>query len=208
MSAQESVILLHGLWMGPWVMGWISHHLMSEGYAVRALSLNSMSDSPDAHVDRLAKAVEEAECQRVHLLGHSLGGVVSLRYLQEREHVRVGRCLLMGVPALGCQAARQLDLQPWGALLGTSRELWFSPFAPSVPEVIEVGAIAGNHAFGLGPLFTHLDGPSDGVVTIDETRIAGLKDHIVLEVSHTAMLFSTEVANQAAAFLKRGSFQR
>ena len=194
--------------MGPWAMSWLADELSDAGFETRALALHSMSDSPETHVARLSQAVSEVEADRVHLLGHSLGGVIALRYLQNATDERLGRALLLGTPALGCQAARQLDRQPWGGLLGSSRDLWLAPFAQTVPGSVEVGAIAGDHAFGLGPLFTSLDGPSDGVVTVAETRIAGLRDHIVLHVSHSLMLISAEVARQATAFLTAATFLR
>lgn len=202
------VLLLHGLWMGPWAMSWLADELSEAGFETRALALHSMSDSPETHVARLAQAVAEADADRIHLMGHSLGGVIALRYLQNTIDKRLGRVLLLGTPALGSQAARQLDRQPWGGLLGSSRDLWLAPFAQTVPGNVEVGAIAGDHAFGLGPLFTSLDGPGDGVVTIAETRIAGLHDHIVLHVSHSLMLISAEVARQATAFLNSAAFLR
>ena len=53
-----------------------------------------------------------------------------------------------------------------------------------------------------------LPGDNDGVVTIEETRIPGLADHIVLPVSHSGMLFSGDVADQTANFLRQGKFAR
>ncbi len=194
--------------MGSWAMSWLAHELSEAGFDARALALHSMSDSPEAHVARLARAVVESDTDRIHLMGHSLGGVILLRYLQNAMDKRLGRAVLLGAPALGCQAARQLDRQPWGGLLGNSRELWLAPFAQAVQGNVDVGAIAGDHAFGLGALFVSLEGPNDGVVTVAETRIAGLRDHIVLPVSHSAMLISAEVSRQAAAFLKAGRFLR
>jgi hypothetical protein len=53
-----------------------------------------------------------------------------------------------------------------------------------------------------------LPAPSDGVVSVEETRIAGMRDHIVLDVSHTGMLLSGAVARQICAFLRDGRFAR
>ena len=50
------------------------------------------------------------------------------------------------------------------------------------------------------------DGPGDGTVSIHETRIDGLTDHTVLAVTHSSMLYSAGVADQAACFLENGSF--
>src|SRR5690606_19274887 len=72
----------------------------------------------------------------------------------------------------------------------------------------DVGVIAGSMKLGLGRLFAHLETEHDGTVMVSETLLPGAKDHIVLAVTHTGMLFSAEVAEQAAHFLKHGAFKR
>ena len=63
--------------------------------------------------------------------------------------------------------------------------------------------------FGCGvATLVDLDGDHDGTVLVAETQLPGAKDHIVLHTSHTAMLFSTEVARQIVTFLREGKFQR
>ena len=48
--------------------------------------------------------------------------------------------------------------------------------------------------------------PHDGAVAVEETRLPCARDHIVLPVSHSGMLLSQAVAEQAAAFLRDGRF--
>jgi pimeloyl-ACP methyl ester carboxylesterase len=195
--------------MGGWAMSWLAHRLKSAGWQTASIAYHSMAEAPDRHVERLAAAVASIRGSTVHLLGHSMGGIIVLRYLQAGADSRVRRALLLGTPAAGCEAARLFERQPWGgALLGRSLELWQSPFAERIESEVEVGAIAGSEPFGLGPLFVHLAAPSDGVVRVEETRIAGLRDHVVLPVSHTGMLISNDVAAQAATFLGKGRFIR
>jgi pimeloyl-ACP methyl ester carboxylesterase len=205
----EAVLLLHGLWMGGWVMGWLAHELKAGGFDTHALSYRSMAGAPEEHVARLAEAVAQIPADKVHLLGHSMGGVIALRYLLGGTHSRLGRTMLLGVPALGSKAALVFERQPWGrALLGESLALWEAPFPEAIDQRHEAGAIAGSDHFGLGALFVDLPAPNDGVVMIEETRIPGLRDHLVLPVSHTGMLVSSEVARQALAFLCKGAFER
>lgn len=208
MAEKECVLLLHGLWMGPWAMSWLAHALRKAGFDTHYLALRSMDEPSETHIERLAEALLQLKARRIHLLGHSMGGVIILRYLRQARDKRLGRALLLGSPALGSDAARQLDQQPWGGVLGASRELWRSAFAPGVESGFEVGAIAGEHSLGLGVFLTSLQGPNDGAVTVAETRIAGLRDHIVLPVSHSGMLLSSEVARQSVAFLNSGRFIR
>jgi hypothetical protein len=60
----------------------------------------------------------------------------------------------------------------------------------------------------VGRLLTSFDGDNDGTVAVAETRLDGAKDHICMPVSHTNMLLSSDVVDQAVAFLKRGEFLR
>jgi hypothetical protein len=72
----------------------------------------------------------------------------------------------------------------------------------------DVGVIAGSMGMGLGRFFADLAADHDGTVLVEETRLPGAKDHVVLSTSHTGMLFSAEVAEQAAHFLTRGEFRK
>jgi hypothetical protein len=72
----------------------------------------------------------------------------------------------------------------------------------------EVGIIAGSRA--LDPIFPRLiiRRPNDGKVAIAATHLPGMKDHIVLPVSHTLMVYDRRVVTQVMAFLADGTFQR
>jgi pimeloyl-ACP methyl ester carboxylesterase len=208
-------LLVHGLWVGSWSMSWLAHALRERGFDARTHSYESVTGSLEQHLARLGDGVALLAHggRKVNLVGHSMGGVVILRYLlgntrDSAPPAAIGRVVLLGTPARGSQAALAFERQPWGhLLLGESLPLWRSEFQHALDSGLEVGAIAGSQPFGLGPLFVSLPPPSDGVVTVEETRIEGLRDHRVLGVSHTGMLFSGEVAENAAAFLATGAFK-
>jgi len=68
--------------------------------------------------------------------------------------------------------------------------------------------IAGSRGLGLGRLIApDLPCPNDGVITLAETEIPGVTRRVVLEVSHSAMLISQDVARQCCAFLRSGQFE-
>ena len=95
----------------------------------------------------------------------------------------------------------------WGrALLGRSLPQWSPGSAGAALAEREVGMIAGNLGRGLGGLVTRFPGPHDGAVTVEETRVPGLADHLVLPVGHSGMLVSRAVAAGIARFLRRGRF--
>ena len=193
--------------MNRFVMGWLAHALDAAGFRTDTVDYRGTREGMEAHVRLLDEAVAATHADRIHLVGHSMGGVIVMRYLAQSRDPRIGRAVLLGSPVRGSQAARDFEGHALGRmLLGASVELWRSPFEPRVPPGREVGSIAGSTAFGLGSLFVTLPGENDGVVTVEETRLEGLRDHIVLPVSHTGMLMSDPVASQAAAFLRRGAF--
>ncbi|PKL94433.1 MAG: alpha/beta hydrolase, partial [Gammaproteobacteria bacterium HGW-Gammaproteobacteria-8] len=80
------------------------------------------------------------------------------------------------------------------------------PGIECLPAQREVGAIAGTASFGLGRLFARLEPPHDGTVSVAETRIDGLADHLELPVSHTGLVLSRPVADAVARFLHQGRF--
>lgn len=208
-TSRESVILLHGLWMNSLAMIYLSMSLDQAGYRATSLDYHSMRGTLADHVATLAESVVGNDADTVHLVAHSLGGIVALNYIQATPDARIGRVVLLGSPVGGSQAARSFAEWPGGeVMLGRSIDIWRSSDRPELDGRVPVGAIAGSSPFGLGSLFMDVPEPNDGVVTVAETRLPGLADHIILPVSHSGMLVSSEVASQAVAFLREGRFSR
>ena len=204
---RESVILVHGLWTGGWPMQGLRLLLARRGYAAYAFAYPSIAQSLDEHARRLAARIGELREPVIHLVGHSLGGLVILRCLRNHGERRIGRVVLMGAPVRACMAGRHLNnLAAGKRLLGASRDIW-----RSLPEVFrprcELGVIAGSRPWGLGRMLMRLPGTNDGVVRLEETEVAGMRDRIVLPLSHSGMLVSAHVAREVAAFLERGAFE-
>lgn len=208
-APREAVVLVHGLWMSRVVMQFLAGHLRREGLRVQGFGYASTLRPFERHAERLARVVREIEAPRVHLVGHSLGGLVVLAALQRLHDAPVGRVVLLGAPAGGSDAARQFMRNAAGrAFVGASAAVWRETPRFVIEPGVQIGAIAGTHRVGLGRFLVALDGPNDGVVTVEETRLPGLADHIVLPVSHSTMLVSRAVAAQTANFLRSGTFAR
>jgi len=205
----DAVVLLHGAWMNQLVMAYLTHALRREGFAARALTYRTMSENLEDHLAQLVARIAALAAPRVHLVGHSLGGVIALRYLQREPDKRVRRVVLLGAPVAGCRAAAALSRRSGGKfLLGSSLAVWREPVDVSLPDDVEVGVIAGTRAFGLGRMLVRLPAPNDGVVCVDETRLPAMRDYLVLPLAHSEMLVSPGAARQTAAFLRTGAFQR
>ncbi len=160
-------------------------------------------------VARLADFVHALPATPVDLVGHSLGGLLTLATLGRLPRGSVGRAVLLGPPVNGSQAVRSALARIPGAgrIIGRNAPLLAAGLSAAGVDV-EVGVIAGSGGVGMGRFVTVFDGPNDGTVAVAETRLPGAADTLVLPVTHTGMLFSPEVAGQAAHFLDHGRFAR
>jgi pimeloyl-ACP methyl ester carboxylesterase len=203
---RAAVILVHGLWMGGWIMQGLRLRLLRRGYAAYTFAYASTARSLDEHARRLAARIGELPEPVIHLVGHSMGGLVVLRCLRNHGERHIGRVVLMGTPVRACMAGRRLENRFGGKhLLGASRDIW-----RSLPETFrprcELGVIAGSRHWGLGRMLMRLPGTNDGVVRLEETEAAGMCDRVILPLSHSGMLASAHAAREVAAFLERGAF--
>lgn len=197
--------------MSGFELGVLKHRIESSGpFRAVAFSYPSITGTMSDHVRGLLEFAQAQKSDELHFVGHSLGGLVILRALELTDDLPPGRAVLLGSPVQGCRAAQGVVRLPFGkAILGAAvNEEVVQCTAREWKGHREIGVIAGSMGLGLGRLFAHLETDHDGTVLVEETRLPGAKDHIVLEASHTGMLFSAEVAEQAAYFLSHGVFRR
>lgn len=162
------------------------------------------------HVRSLIDFAKAQKTSELHFVGHSLGSLVVLRTLEVTDDFPPGRAVLLAPPCQGSRAAQAIAQWPLGRIiLGRAiQEECIECVRHEWSGRREVGVIAGSLGLGLGRLFADLPADHDGTVMVEETRLPGAKDHIVLHTSHTAMLISPEVARQTVEFLQRGKFKR
>jgi pimeloyl-ACP methyl ester carboxylesterase len=205
----ETVLVVHGLWLHGFIMSVMARRIARHGYRVRTYSYPTMRLTLTQNAHRLARYAGSLGC-KVHLVGHSMGGLVALEAARRMPpHVR-GRVVMIAPPYGECFSAQCLTRWPGGrAILGRSMVEWISAEHSASLQDCEIGVIAGTGGIGLGRLVARgLPKPHDGVVALPETRVPGMRDHLALPVSHTAMIVSSAVVHQTCAFLERGEFDR
>ncbi len=215
MNSARTVICVHGFWSHGTGMALVKRHLEREfQWDARLFSYPSVKATLDENADRLEKFIRDEGLENSHIVAHSLGGVVSLRMLSRDNFEFGGRLVCMGSPLSGSRAAQFLSRQNWAEQItgrtlpeGTVESV-ANTWAGDVCRKIDVGVIAGSVPVGIGRLTGVFDEPNDGTVALAETQLDGARDHITLAVSHMGMLISRNVADQAAAFLKRVEFLR
>lgn len=182
-------------------LGW---RTVSIGYPSRRLPIEQLAR-------RVAARLPEPRGGRVHFLTHSLGGIVVRAIARDVRPGRLGRAVMLGPPNAGSAVAGRLRgrllfrhvFGPTGQQLAAGDDALPARLGP---VDFEVGVIAGD--LGLGPFGGWLDGPHDGFVTVAETRVEGMTDHIVMPRPHTTIMFSRAVIEQASHFLLHGRFRR
>lgn len=180
--------------------------LQKEGITPHFFGYNSITEGSEEGITSLRDTIEKIG--PTHLVGHSLGGLMALALLERHPNLPVQRVVCLGSPLCGSAAARNIAMLPGGArMLGQSRAILDSGFKEAM-QAKEIGMIAGDKPIGLGCLIGKIARPHDGSVGLDETRLPGLTDHVVIHASHTGMNFSPEAARLTMHFLNHGRFSQ
>ena len=211
-SPGATVVFVHGAIVRGWEMALLRHRLRQLGYRVRQFRYRSMMKGLDENARRLKQFLSETEGDTLHVLGHSMGGVLIRQVFEQNPDPRPGRLIAIGSPLLDCWVGRRFyQMHPHlGRLMigQTVADHISRPGDPVWRGRRDFGVLAGTYRFGIGAIFRTLPQPSDGVVLLDETRLEGLRDHMTFRLNHFGMLFSRRCTVQIARFLATGEFGR
>ena len=205
---EETVVLVHGLWMNGMGMGLLKWRLQKTGFMTRTFHYHGLQSTPEENADTLHRYLQAIDSPVVHFVCHSLGGLIVRHLLCRYPDCKPGRTVCLGTPHQASSAAKSLfRILPGRWLLGHSIEQGLLGGIPPWNHDHELGVIAGNLRLGMGLLIPGIPKPSDGTVAVQETMLEGMTDHIILPVSHTGLLLSSRVAMQTVYFLQHGRFQ-
>jgi pimeloyl-ACP methyl ester carboxylesterase len=205
---REAVVLVHGIWMiGPEMM-WLRRNIRHCGFECHQFFYRSLVNTPQTNAAKLDRFLKKIDADIIHLVAHSLGGLVVLHLFEQEPLQKPGRVLMLGTPLNGSEVARRLyGLVITRPLLGRSVIRGLLGDRPSWKETRELGMIAGTKGIGMGTLmFGGLEPPSDGTVALSETRSPEVNAHLTVPFSHAGMLWSRHVAQAVCQFLKSGDF--
>ena len=210
--AEETVILLHGLGRSDRSMRPLESHLDRAGYRVQNVHYPSTQGDPEALVrflhERLVDCCQTAS--RLHFVTHSLGGILTRAYLNRHALPNLGRVVMLAPPNHGSAYVDWLGdyklfewvLGPTAKQLGTSDD----SLPNRLPDAdFELGVVAGIG--GINPLGDRvLDGRNDGTVSVESTQLAGMKDFVEVDASHTFIMRNPAVLEHVVHFLRQGQF--
>ena len=210
----DCVVLLHGLSRTDTSMRLMQEALEFHGYDVVNYNYPSNDAPIAALVEHVGHAVDLCGAQTTHFVTHSLGGILLRAWLMDHRPAQLGRVVMLAPPNQGSEIVdniAQFELFPdlMELIHGPAvRELGTDPgaFPLSLPPAdYPLGVIAGNRS--INPLSAIvIEGENDGTVSVESTRIEGMRDHIVLPTTHTLIMMNPMVIAEVLEFLRYGAF--
>ncbi|MCB9989821.1 MAG: alpha/beta fold hydrolase [Rhodospirillales bacterium] len=215
--APDRVVLLHGIAKSAHSMKPLEDALQAQGYKTIAITY----PSTDYNLDGLAAVLRdqyltEAFWQgpgKVHFITHSMGGLVARRYLDRFKAAlppeKIGRVVMLAPPNGGSEVADTLHgLPPYDWYYGPAGdELTTAAQAANKSDIYyDLGIIAGTKEWPYIVAAFVIPGPGDGRVSVENTKLAGMKDHITVNGTHTFIMDKPVVHKQVLSFLQNGMF--
>jgi pimeloyl-ACP methyl ester carboxylesterase len=214
-ATQDGVVLLHGISrtarsfrkMQTALEG-CGFAILNQDYASRRKALEALAEDVRPSIQRFADGIDGS----VHFVGHSMGGLLARVYLARYRPKRLGRVVMLGTPNSGSEIADRLKnfgayrafFGPAGQQLGTQRSVVDDALLP--PVNYPVGIISGNRS--IDPVAgTMLPKPHDGRVSVANTKLEGMADHVIVRTSHPWLMRNDDAIEQTIAFLKDGKFR-
>ncbi len=210
-SSRATIVMVHGAVVDGYEMFLLRRRLEQLGYTTRLFHYRSMMRSLDHNVARLSTFIHETEGDIVHVVAHSMGGVLTRQVFEQTPDPRPGRLVAVGSPLLDCWIGhRIIRLHPHLGRLLIGQSVY--DHITHLPGQVwrgerDFGVVAGTYPFGIGAIFSSLPVPSDGVVLLEETRLQGIRDHINYRINHFGLLLSKRCTAQIACFLATGAFE-
>lgn len=173
------VLLLHGLFHNRACWLWARFRLRQRGFkALYAINLPPWYDV-ESLTERVAKKVDELRhatgIDKVHLVGHSMGGMIARNYIQLRGGERkVEVCVLLSSPNGGSKLA-PFALTPLGKLLLPGSEFLQRLAAAPLPAGVRLNAIVNRH--------------DNMILPFENARLEGIRNVELSGMGHASVLY-------------------
>jgi len=194
----EHVALIHGYLANKYLMAMLARHLRRYGYGTTPWGYWNIRCSLLVHADRFSRELERLDADpaigTIHLVTHSMGGIVARAALDRFRPRKLGRLVMLAPPNHGSFVATRA-VPTFGRFLRPVTEL--STAADSLvnllptPRGIDIGVIAAQYDALVSEESTHPDVPHA---------------HVTLPTWHTGLLFHLATADHVADFLASGTF--
>lgn len=202
--SSDAVVLIHGLTGHSVLLRPIRSHLQRLGFAVRDWSYWTLPFPITEHSQRLQSDLvrwftDQSSVRRIHLVGHSMGGIVIRAMLSGSEFPdvvkqRVGRVVQLVPPNHGSPVATGFCRLGLGFQALQDLSDRHGSFVTGLPDP------SGEYCMGI------LAASRDRVVPLENTHLTHAADHQVVRAGHTTILFRRRTQTLVGNFLRSGAF--
>lgn len=206
---KEAVVFVHGIYMFGLELAVLRQRLRRCGFDCYQFRYPSLKQTPKENASALNAFLQTIKAERIHLVAHSLGGIVVSHLFADFPEQKPGRVLMMASPLKGSYLAGYMSRSQWlRGLLGKAVQQGLLGDSPSWKGTQEIGMISGTHGVGLGWFIMRgkLPRPHDGTVLLSETQVNEIQQNLQVPYSHFGMLFRKIVAEASCRFLRDGVF--
>lgn len=212
-SSGEMIILLHGALKSAFSMKRLENMFADHGYQTLNWDYDSRNYAVEenaAKLDSIIKA-RNYEQYKLNFVTHSMGGIIVRYYLDKYTPSKLGRFVMIAPPNQGSLIANELQKFPpfrWlykknVDYLTTGSEA-FAPNAGIPP--MEFGIIAGGTGGKYG-FNWYLPGDDDGTLSVEQTKLQGASDFILLPYIHATIMIQDRTLQQTLNFIQEGHFE-
>jgi len=215
--SDEHIIVLHGLCRTPRAMVKMTSALEDAGYSVtndgypsRTATVHELAET---HLHAQIESARAAGAKRIHFVTHSMGGILVRDYLANHNLPDLGRIVMIAPPNQGSEVVDKLGTWklfgrlngPAGSQLGTNPESVPNSLG-SPPPAVEFGVIAGTRSINWIQSLFMIRGRDDGKVSVENTKLKGMRDHLVVGATHPYISGKSDVTDATIRFLQIGKF--
>lgn len=194
----ECVSLVHGFFANPVMMTVLGRRLDRRGYITRPWGYWNMRRSILEHAEAFSRELARVDADpavgTIHLVTHSMGGIIARAALERFRPRKLGRFVMLAPPNHGSFVATAIA-GVFGGIFKPVAELTTAPDSLvnslSMPAGVDVGVIAASR---------------DALVAPESTRPNVPHAHVTVACLHSSLLFRRDAADLVAAFLATGTF--
>lgn len=209
----DYVIILHGIARSNKHMKSLANFLEKDGFDVVNLTYPSTSYKIEELTTLINSEISKRITQNkpIHFIGYSMGGLMVRALIHKYNYQNLGKVVQLAAPNHGSEVADFVkNFWPYKKIFGPAGQQLVTnqtTIKHLFGEVnYELGVIAGNAT--IDPIcWGIIPGENDGKVSIESTKLKGMKDHIVVSASHTFFPSNKEVHKQTIHFLKHSKFK-
>lgn len=201
----ELVILVHGLFLGSFVMVPLAKKLAAKGFHTVSYDYPTMRRKTDGHGEDFARFIEQMskkEFSKIHFVTHSMGGLLlrsALYKISPETAAKIGRIVMLAPPNKGSDMAYlTVKLIPFAERIVapirdlSSAEDSFANTFPEPPEEFDVAVVAASHDTKVRRASTHLNME---------------RAHATVFSTHTLIVYMPRTAELVCNYITTGNFE-